>query len=75
MDYDAIAEKTQKLNEMVNDFNNRQIVRIQAGASKTRLSILFYGLMWDVQKICEATLSLLKVFRDSFHLNRLKQNQ
>ena len=28
-----------------------------------------------VQKICEATLSLLKVFRDSFHLNRLKQNQ
>lgn len=70
LDYDAIADQTQRLKNMVSRFNNQQIVRIQAGASKTRLSILFYGLMWDIEKIGEATQSLLKVFQESFQLKK-----
>jgi len=70
VDYDAIADQTQTLKDMVSRFNNQQIVRIQAGASKTRLSILFYGLMWDIEKIGEATQSLLKVFQESFQLKK-----
>lgn len=72
VDYDAIVGETEKLKEMIDDFNKRQIVRIQAGASKTRLSILFYSLVWDMQKISEATLNLLKIFQDSFQINHGK---
>ena len=72
VDYASIAAENQRLKDMVADFNKRQIVRIQAGASKTRLSILFYGLMWDIQKISEATLNLLNVFQESFHADKGK---
>ncbi len=70
VDYEAIEGETRRLKDMVSGFNNRQIVRIQAGASKTRLSILFYGLMWDIEKIAEATQNLLKVFQGSFQLKK-----
>ncbi len=69
MDCEVIAEKNQKLKEIVADCENRQISRIQAGDSKTRLSILFYGIAWDLEKISEATLNLLKVFQDTFQHN------
>ncbi|MFZ7113333.1 MAG: inorganic phosphate transporter [Desulfatiglandales bacterium] len=73
IDYEAISLKNERLQEMLTNLNKRQIVRIQAGASKTRLSILFYGVMWDIQKISQATLTLLKIFEDFFQLNHKEQ--
>ncbi|MBW1722960.1 MAG: inorganic phosphate transporter [Deltaproteobacteria bacterium] len=71
MDFDSISKEKQELEEMVKVFNKRQIVRIRAGASKTRLSILYYALLRDVQKIADATVNLLGVFQESFSF---KQN-
>lgn len=69
LDYESLAAENQQLRDLVDEFDRKQLTRIQAGASKTRLSILFYGLMWDIQKISEATLNLLKIFQESFRLN------
>jgi hypothetical protein len=49
---------------MVGNFDGQQIKRIQDNRSKTRLSILFYSLMWDCLKIAENTTHLLTVFRE-----------
>ena len=49
---------------LVNEFDQNQVIRIQDNRSKTRLSILFYSLMWDCLKIAENTTHLLPVFRE-----------
>jgi phosphate/sulfate permease len=63
-DCDEIAEKNRKLRIMVGKLDGHQIKRIQENRSKTRLSILFYSLMWDCLKIAENTTHLLTVFRE-----------
>jgi phosphate/sulfate permease len=63
-DCDEIAEKNRDLRIMVGNFDGQQIKRIQDNRSKTRLSILFYSLMWDCLKIAENTTHLLTVFRE-----------
>jgi phosphate/sulfate permease len=60
-----------KVKKMVKDFDKNQIKRIQDESSKTRLSILFYGLMGDSVKIAEQTVCLSRIFQDSFKLNHL----
>ena len=69
IDPSSILEINQKLKRLEKQFDRNQIKRIQDDTSKTRLSILFYGIMWDSRKIVESTLNLLKVFQDSFKLN------
>jgi len=59
-----IGKKNRELRMLVHEFDQNQIVRIQDNTSKTRLSILFYSLMWDSLKIAEQTTYLLNVFRD-----------
>jgi phosphate/sulfate permease len=66
VDYDYIHNQKRKLENLVNDFDKNQIRRIQDGLSKTRLSILFYGLLENSVKIAEQTEALLDVFRESF---------
>ena len=51
---------------LVNEFDQNQIMRIQANRSKTRLSILFYSLVWDSLKIAEHTIHVLTVFEDTY---------
>jgi MFS family permease len=51
IDCEFIEKKRKKLNGLVSKFNENQIERIQDDSSKTRLSILFYGLLWDSQLI------------------------
>jgi phosphate/sulfate permease len=63
-DCDEIADKNRKLRLMVGKLDGQQIKRIQENRSKTRLSILFYSLMWDCLKIAENTTHLLTVFRE-----------
>jgi hypothetical protein len=49
---------------MVHEHDKNQIARIQNNSSKTRLSILFYSIMWDCLKISEQTTLLLKIFNE-----------
>ncbi len=69
IDPSSILETNQKLKRLEKQFDRNQIKRIQDDTSKTRLSILFYGVMWDARKIVESTLNLLKVFQDSFEIH------
>ncbi len=66
---EAIGDNNRALRMLVNEFDQNQIARIQENRSKTRLSILFYSLVWDSLKIAEQTTYLFDVFIDSLHLD------
>ncbi len=63
-----IADKNRELRLLVHEYDQNQIMRIQENLSKTRLSILFYSLLWDSLKIAENTSHLLDIFRDPLKL-------
>jgi len=65
-----VGESNRALRLLVQEYDENQIMRIQDNASKTRLSILFYSIMWDVLKIAEQTTYLLEVFRDPLRSNK-----
>jgi phosphate/sulfate permease len=65
IDYNYIANQSRKLNDFINEFDKNQIKRIQNNESKTRLSILFYGIMENCTRIAERTQDLLDIFKDS----------
>ncbi len=71
--FQSIADENELLNRLVNDFDKKQIVRIQDDTSKTRLSILFYGMIRDYKKIASNTLKLLEIFNESFKINMGKK--
>jgi phosphate/sulfate permease len=64
--HEVIAKLIRELRELVHEFDQNQILRIQDNSSKTRLSILSYSLAWDCLKIAEHTASLQTVFEDPF---------
>jgi Na+/phosphate symporter len=66
VDYDYIANQSEKLKTLASEFDKNQIRRIQNAESKTRLSILFYGLLENSRNISDQTQNLLSVFRDWF---------
>jgi phosphate/sulfate permease len=66
VDYDYIANQSRKLHNLVTEFDKNQIKRIQDAESKTRLSVLYYGMMENSVKIAEQTQNLLDIFRESF---------
>jgi len=66
VDYNYISNQSRKLKELSNEFDKNQIGRIQKSESKTRLSILFYGIMENCIRISEQTQGLLDIFRVSF---------
>jgi hypothetical protein len=64
-----IANGNRALRLLVNEFDQNQIMRIQANRSKTRLSILFYSLVWDSLKIAEQTTRLFEIFDESIRVD------
>ncbi len=68
-DLEAVGALNRNLRLIAHEFDQNQIVRIQSNASKTRLSILFYSLLWDSVKITEHTIYLLSVFYDPLRLH------
>ena len=68
-DKKTIATCNRELRKLVNEFDQNQIMRIQANRSKTRLSILFYSLVWDSLKIAEQTTYLFEVFNESLRID------
>lgn len=65
LDMDLILENKNKLENMIKVFNENQIGRIQDNLSKTRLSILFYGMIWDTKKIVDNTIKLLIILKET----------
>jgi Na+/phosphate symporter len=68
VDYDYIRNQKRKLTELVDECDKNQIKRIQNAESKTRLSILFYGILENCLEIAEQTENLLDIFQESFQL-------
>ena len=72
LDHEAIEDilaQNESLKAMIDKFDRNQIKRIQTEQSKTRLSILFYALSGNSQKICDQAVNLLSAFRDTFRPN------
>lgn len=68
-DQRAIADGNRELRMLVNEFDQNQIMRIQANRSKTRLSILFYSLVWDSLKVAEQATRLFEIFDESLRID------
>lgn len=66
VDYDYVSNQCCKLQDLTSECDKNQTLRIQRGESKTRLSILFYGLLENSIRISEQTQNLLNIFRESF---------
>ena len=64
LDEAFVESKSRQLDDLIHEFDQNQIMRIQDNTSKTRLSILFYSFMWNSQRIARQTLLLLHVFQD-----------
>jgi phosphate/sulfate permease len=67
-EYRRIAAHYVELKQLLEVFDSEQIERIRSGLSKTRLSILFYGINNDCLKISQQTLQLVTIFDETFDL-------
>jgi len=74
VDYDYVTNQCDKLKNIISEFNRNQTIRIQRGESKTRLSILFYGLLENSLRIAEQTQNMLNIFKESFVLRTNNNN-
>jgi Na+/phosphate symporter len=64
--YREVAAHYVKLKGLLEEYDGNQIARIRSGESKTRLSILFYGINNACLKISEQALQLLTTFDETF---------
>ncbi len=63
---DAIEEKDHQLRQLAAELNEKQVERIKDNSSKTRLSILYYGIIGNAMMISKQNLELLEIFNESF---------
>jgi hypothetical protein len=75
VDYDYIENQCNRLDGLINGYNKNQLLRIQTAESKTRLSILYYGIIENCEKISTHTRNLLDIFRDNLMLDKQKNNR
>ncbi len=66
--YRDLASHYVTLKQLLDEYDRSQIDRIRKSLSKTRLSILFYGINNACLKISEQTLLLLNIFEETFKL-------
>ena len=64
-EYRDVAAHYVDLKSFIDQYDRSQIERIRSGESKTRLSILFYGITNACLKISEQTLHLLNIFQET----------
>ena len=72
VDLGYIENQRNRLKTLIDEYDRNQIRRIQDAESKTRLSILYYGIMEDCMRIAEHTLDLLFIFKESFQADEDK---
>jgi len=61
-----LEEKDTELRAFAAELNEKQSLRIQNNSSKTRLSILYYGIVGNAMMLSKQNLELLEIFDDSF---------
>jgi phosphate/sulfate permease len=71
-DYRQVATHYVNLKLLLEECDHHQVERIRNGQSKTRLSILFYGINNACLKISEQTLQLLTIFNETLDLGEKK---
>jgi phosphate/sulfate permease len=69
-DYQHIVDLYQRIRDMADKFNVVQIERIRTGASKTRLSILYYGILGNCLMLTKQNIKLLEIFNESFQFDK-----
>jgi len=65
-DLQKLEKKDQALRELAAQLNEGQVDRIRDNSSKTRLSILYYGIIGNAMMISKQNLELLEIFNESF---------
>ena len=71
--YGDVAAHYVDLKQLLEAFDRNQVGRIRSSLSKTRLSILFYGVNNACLKICEQTLQLLTIFDETFEFEKQRK--
>ena len=69
IDLRELNQAKDHMRQLVHKFDKNQILRIQDRSSKTRLSILFYGLVKDAQKIGAQLIEVAQIFNNILSLN------
>jgi phosphate/sulfate permease len=65
-DISGLTEKDNRLRLLAAKLNELQAARIKDNTSKTRLSILYYGIVGNVMMLSKQSLELLEIFDVSF---------
>ncbi|ORJ55857.1 inorganic phosphate transporter [Geothermobacter hydrogeniphilus] len=65
-DLAQLTAKDQALRSLAAELNEKQVGRIKDNSSKTRLSILYYGIIGNAMMISKQNLELLEIFNQSF---------
>jgi phosphate/sulfate permease len=65
-DIAGLTEKDARLRALAEDLSDRQAVRVRDNSSKTRLSILYYGIVGNALMLSKQSLQLLEIFETSF---------
>lgn len=69
-EYRQVAAHYVSLKQFLEECDQHQVGRIHSGESKTRLSILFYGINNTCLKISEQALQLLTIFDETLDLDK-----
>jgi phosphate/sulfate permease len=65
-DIAGLTEKDNRLRALAAELNELQAARIRDNTSKTRLSILYYGIAGNAMMLSKQSLELLEIFDTSF---------
>lgn len=65
-DLERLRRKDAELRTLAKELNERQVNRIEDNSSKTRLSILYYGVIGNAMMLSKQNLELLEIFDLSF---------
>ncbi len=63
---ERLREKDGQLRALAAELNDKQVARIKDNSSKTRLSILYYGIVGNAMMLSKQNLELLEIFELSF---------
>ncbi|MCX7677842.1 MAG: inorganic phosphate transporter [Spirochaetes bacterium] len=74
VDLKDLKTKFDNFSNMIHEFDEKQIQRVQNETSKTRLSILYYAYLVNSMKIITSTKNLLETFNESLKIKELQKN-
>ncbi len=68
VDFNYISNQYERLKELVDKCDKNQVLRIQRGQSKPKVTLLYFALLGNCLRLSEQTKELLILFRDSLGL-------